>query len=44
MVNNPISLEIEAIKLNMFDEVCAEAELDSVNLFDLVPEDFLRRE
>ena len=38
LVNNPISLEIESIKLNMFEQVCYEAERDGVNLLDLAPE------
>ena len=44
LVNNPISLEIESIKLNMFEEVCYEAELDGVNLLELVPENFPERD
>ena len=38
LANNPIRLRIESIKLNMFDEVRKEAELDGLNLWDLVPE------
>lgn len=36
--NSQASREIENIRLNMFSEVCREAELDGVNLLHLVPE------
>ena len=44
LTNNPVSREIETIKLNMFEKVCYEAERDGVNLLELVPENFPERD
>ena len=38
LANNPVSRKIESIKLNMFEEVSAEARKNGVNLLNLVPD------